>query len=51
MACKRFTAEQIVSKLRNANLLLEQGLTVTVICKRFEITGKTYYRWQRKFCG
>ena len=51
MARKRFSAEQIVSKLREADVLLGQGLTVAVACKRLEITDKTYYRWRREYGG
>ena len=42
MARKRLSAEQIVSKLREADVLLGQGLTVAVICKRLEVTDKAY---------
>ena len=51
MARKRFNAEQIVSKLREADVLLGQGLTVAVVCKRLEITDKTYYRWRKEYGG
>jgi len=51
MARKRFSAEQIVSKLREADVLLGQGLTVAVACKRLEITDKTYYRWRKEYGG
>lgn len=48
---KRFGAEQIVSKLREADVLLGQGLMVAVMCKRLEITDKAYYRWRREYGG
>lgn len=51
MARKRFTAEQIVSKLREADVLLGQGLTVAQTCKRIEVTDKTYYRWRKEYGG
>ena len=51
MARKRFNAEQIVGKLREADVLLGQGLTVAVACKRLEITDKTYCRWRREYGG
>lgn len=51
MSRKRFSAEQIVSKLREADVLLGQGLTVAVMCKRLEVTDKTYYRWRREYGG
>lgn len=50
MARKRFSAEQIVSKLCEADVLLGQGSTVEAVCKRLEIMNKTYYCW-RKECG
>lgn len=51
MSRKRFSAEQIVSKLREADVLLGQGLTVAVMCKRLEVTDKTCYRWRREYGG
>ena len=51
MARKRFSAEQIVSKLREADVLLGQGATVAAVCKRLEITNKTYYRWRKEYGG
>ncbi|MEM9110217.1 MAG: transposase, partial [Planctomycetota bacterium] len=51
MARKRFSAEQIVSKLREADVLLGQGSTVKAVCKRLEITNKTYYRWRKEYGG
>ena len=51
MARKRFSAEQIVSKLREADVLLGQGSTVEAVCKRLEITNKTYYRWRKEYGG
>ena len=51
MARKRFSAEQIVSKLREADVLLGQGSTVESVCKRLEITNKTYYSWRKEYGG
>ena len=51
MARKRFSAEQIVSKLREADVVLGQGLTLAVARKRLEITDKTYYRWRKEYGG
>ena len=51
MARKRFNAEQIVAKLREADVLLGQGSTVDAVCKRLEITDKTYYRWRKAYGG
>lgn len=51
MATRRFSAEQIVAKLREADVLLSQGSTVVAVCKRLEITDKTYYRWRKEYGG
>ncbi len=51
MARKRFTAEQIISKLREAEVLLAQGEKMGVVCKRIEVTEQTYYRWRKEYGG
>ena len=44
MARKRSSAEQIVKKMREADVLLSQGKTVTQACKQIGVTDQTYYR-------
>ena len=51
MPRKRFSAEQIVSKLREADVSLAHGTPVAAVCKKLEITDKTYYRWRRAYGG
>ena len=51
MASKRFTPEQIISKLREAEVLLAQGAKMGVVCKRIAVTEQTYYRWRQEFGG
>ncbi len=51
MARNRYSAEQIVSKLREADVLLSQGRTVAAACKQIGVTEQTYYRWRREFDG
>ncbi len=51
MARKRYTAEQIISKLREAEVALAKGQTTTQVCKRLGITENTYYRWRREYGG
>jgi putative transposase len=46
MARKRFTPEQIIGKLREAEVRLSQGEKVKGICRSLGITEQTYYRWQ-----
>ncbi len=44
MGSKRFTPEQIIIKLREAEVLLAQGEKMGVVCKRIAVTEQTYYR-------
>jgi transposase-like protein len=49
MRAKRFSAEQIVAKLREAEKLQAQGLTIPQLCKRLQISEQTFYRWRIKY--
>ena len=51
MPRKRFTAEQIIHQLREAEVLLAQGQTVGEICRHIGISEKSYYRWRREYGG
>ncbi len=51
MPGKRHTAEQIVRKLRTAEVELAKGQTVQVACKKLKITEQTYYRWRKEYGG
>ena len=51
MARKRHTAEQIIHKLREAEVSLGQGRSVKEVCKQLEITEQTYYRWRKEYGG
>ena len=48
MARKRFTAEQIIIKLREAEVDLAQGKTVGQVSKQIGVTEQTYYRWRKE---
>jgi len=48
-SAKRFTTEQIVAKLREAEKLQGQGLTIPQLCKRLQISDQTFYRWRLKY--
>ena len=48
---KRHSAEQIVSKLRQADVALGKGLRVPQVCKELGISEHTYYRWRQKYGG
>ena len=51
MACRRHSAEQIITKLREAEVALAQGQTVAQVCKALEVTEQTYYRWRIEYGG
>lgn len=51
MPRKQFTTEQIISKLREAEVLASQGKTVPEICRVIGVTDQTYYRWRKEFGG
>ena len=48
---KRHSAEQIVAKLREADVELGKGLRVPEVCKLLNISEQTYYRWRTKYGG
>ena len=51
MGRKTYTAEQIIGKLREAEVLLSQGGTVGEASKKIGITEQTYYRWRKEYGG
>ena len=51
MSRKRHSAEQIIHKLREAEVRLAQGQAVGEVCKELEITAQTYYRWRKEYGG
>jgi transposase-like protein len=51
MPRKRFTPEQIIQNLREAEVLLAQGQTIAQVCKKIGITDQTYYRWRKEYGG
>ena len=51
MPRKRFTTEQIIQHLREAEVLLAQGPTIAQVCKKIGITDQTYYRWRKEYGG
>jgi len=51
MPAKRFTPEQIIGKLREAEVELAKGATVGQVCKKLEIADHTYYRWRAEYGG
>ena len=51
MGRKRYTPEQIVHLLREAEVLLSQGRTVPKMCRELGFAAQTYYRWRRTYGG
>lgn len=51
MARKRYSAEEIVNKLREAEVHLAQGVPVKEMARRIGVTDQTYYKWRREYGG
>ena len=51
MKQQRHSVEQIISKLRRADVELGKGKKVPDVCKLLQITEQTYYRWRQKYGG
>ena len=45
------TPEQIVRKLREADRLLGEDVSLVEVCKHLEVTEQTYYRWRNQYGG
>lgn len=51
MARKRYTAEQIIGYLRQAEIMIGQGKAMEVVLREIGVTGNTYYRWRKEYGG
>jgi putative transposase len=51
MPKKRFTAEQIIPKLREAEVPLAQGMSVPQVSKKIGVSSQTYYKWRKEYGG
>jgi putative transposase len=51
MPKKTYTPEQIINKLREAEIMLSQGATLAVIWKKIGVSDCTYYRWRKEYGG
>jgi len=51
MPRKNYTAEQIIKKLREAEILLANKETVGKACRKIGVSEQTYYRWRREYGG
>jgi transposase-like protein len=48
---RRYSTEQIIRKLREADVLLSQGKSAEEIARLLEISKQTYYRWRKEYGG
>jgi transposase-like protein len=48
---RRYSPEQIITKLREVEVLLSQGKTVAQASKAIEVSEQTYYRWRKEYGG
>ena len=51
MSRKRYTPEQIIGMLREAEVALAQGEKAGTICRRLGVSEQSYYRWRREYGG
>jgi transposase-like protein len=49
MPRKRYTSEQIILQLREAEVELAKGQSTTEVCRKLGITEQTYYRWRKEY--
>ena len=51
MPSKKHRAEEIIGKLREAEVVLAHGTTTAEACRRIGVTEQTYYRWRKEYGG
>ncbi len=51
MSSRKHTTEQIIRKLREAEVELAKGRSVREVCKQLGVTDQTYYRWRKEYGG
>ena len=51
MSRKRYTVEQIITKLREAEVELAKGSKTPQVCRKLAISEQTYYRWRKEYGG
>ena len=51
VARKRYTIEQIITKLREAEVELSKGLKTPEVCRKLGVSENTYYRWRKEYGG
>jgi len=51
MVKKSYSPEQVITKLREAEILLNQGATIGEASRKIGVTEQTYYRWRKEYGG
>ncbi len=51
MGRKTYTAEQIINKLREVEIIISQGTSISEASRKIGVTEQTYYRWRREYGG
>ena len=51
MARRNFTPEQIINKLREAEVRISQGISIAEASRKIGVTQQTYYRWRKEYGG
>ncbi len=51
MPRKRHTPEQVINKLREAEVAISEGGTVAEACRQIGVTEQTFYRWRNEYGG
>jgi len=51
MKRKRHTPQEIIAKLREAEVDLNQGATIEAVCRKLEISEQTFHRWRHMYGG
>jgi putative transposase len=51
MERKCCSCDQVLNKLREAEILINQGATLAVVIKKIGVSDQTYYRWRKEYGG
>jgi putative transposase len=51
MVRKTYTPEQIINKLREADIHINQGMPIAEASRKIGVTEQTYYRWRKEYGG
>ena len=51
MAKKGYTPEQVINKLREAEIQINQGMPIAEASRKIGVTEQTYYRWRKEYGG